>query len=319
MGASALDAQAGCMKPEPVTPDSIVPDSIVVGIDGSDDADLALTWAAEQADLTNRPLAVVHVIDDRPIVTLPRGPVLVPQDVLDAGERAANGLLPRAASQARGGRPDLRVTTHVRHGDPRRVLLELADHAHLLVLGSRGRGPVRSLLLGSVSATASRHAACPVVVTRPGSPEDVRHGILVGADGTPASRPVLEFAFRQASLRGLPLTAMHCFWDLAAAYGADPEVPLDSADAQGHRRQLEESVAAIAEKFPDVPVTTRLNRGAAQDRLTRGRRHWDLVVVGHHSRRGLARFLIGSTAIGVLERAHGTVAVVPEAEVDLVE
>ena len=86
------------------------------------------------------------------------------------------------------------------------------------MLGSRGRGPLRTALLGSVSASVARRAHCPVVVCRPPEPEpSASIGVIVGADGRDGSQPVLEFAFAQASLRALPLTVMHCFWDVISA------------------------------------------------------------------------------------------------------
>ena len=83
----------------------------------------------------------------------------------------------------------------------------------MIVVGSRGRGPVTSLLLGSVSVAVSKHASCPVVVQRPTPTDTTRHGILVGVDGTESSLPAIEFAYRMASSRELSLTVLHCYWD----------------------------------------------------------------------------------------------------------
>ena len=58
----------------------------------------------------------------------------------------------------------------------------------MVVLGSRGRGPMRTLLLRSVGVAVTKHAECPVVVVRPGNRGLVRNGVLVGADGSEHSQ-----------------------------------------------------------------------------------------------------------------------------------
>lgn len=195
---------------------TVAPGDIVVAVDGSEHAGRALRFAADQAALEARRLVVVSVAD-----------VPTAADWVDADQRwdferdaleQARGLADRAAVEA--GRLHAGITVHAfaQTGDPRAVLLELADRARLLVLGSRGRGPVRSMLLGSVSATVSKYAACPVVICRPREHGVAGRGLLVAADTTPESLPVLEFAFEQASLRRLPLTVLHCFWEIGRAH-----------------------------------------------------------------------------------------------------
>ena len=126
----------------------------------------------------------------------------------------------RPARTWRGRRPTSWSTRCSASQDPREQLLELSKRAALVVVGSRGRGKVRSLLLGSVGVALVRHSACPVVIHRPWNPGMVRNGIVVGADGSEESRSVLEFAYQQAALRNLPLTVLHCFPDGQAAMGA---------------------------------------------------------------------------------------------------
>jgi nucleotide-binding universal stress UspA family protein len=64
------------------------------------------------------------------------------------------------------------ITAVVEDGDPRQLLLRLAEQASLVVMGSRGRGPFRSLLLGSVTAAVAGRASCPVVVIPPNDDSD---------------------------------------------------------------------------------------------------------------------------------------------------
>lgn len=276
------------------TPDSPIGDlrdSIVVAVDGSDHAARALRWAAEQAFLERRRLVAVAVGGD------------------------AGTTSDHAVAAARELHPDLPVEAAAFPGDPRQVLIDLSAHAHLLVVGSRGRGAVQSMLLGSVSAAVSAHATCPVVVCRPTAADRVQRGVIVGADGSPESLPVIEFAYRQAALRGLPLTVLHCFWDAVAAVAQYRQASGKEAAApelEDLRALLAVSVAGFAEEYPDVPVTLTLEHGLVDEALGPRDGGWDLIVVGRHPMTTLGRVLTGSIATAVVERAHSTVAVVPE-------
>jgi nucleotide-binding universal stress UspA family protein len=268
--------------------------SIIVAVDGSEHAKPAVAWAAEQADLERRRLVTLSV-EDPP--------------------RAAQTIADEAAALVREAKPDVDVEAMVVSGDPREVLVGLSSAAHLVVMGSRGRGPLRTMLLGSVSSAVVKHAACPVVVCRPHSGTSHGAGVVVGADGTAESLPVIEFAFQQASLRGLPLTVLHAYWDAVTAVAGLRRVPeglLEEPDVEDLRIALSESVAGYRELFPDVDVSLRLAHGLVDEVLVRDR-SWDLVVVGRHPVDTVSRVLIGSIADAVLERAHTTVAMVPEA------
>ena len=290
--------------------------SIVVGVDGSEDADRAVAWAAGQAARERRLLAIVHSTDQLAL----RDTAWLDAQGIDHGELAtalresARATLATATEQAVAAH-QVRVVSALVDDDPRMALVDLSTDAHLVVLGSRGRGPLRSALLGSVSASVARHASCPAVICRPPGKETATTArIVVGVDGSPASAPVLEFAFAQASRQGAPLTVMHCFWDVLVATRGPGVVGVgDPEDLSDLRLMLAESVAGFAEKFPDVEVTQALARGLVDDCLTDQSPDAALLVIGRSPASGLSRFLHSSCALAVLERARTTVAVVPEA------
>ena len=300
------------------THDSGVPaGTVVVGVDGSASADQALDWAIEEAALERRPLTLVHALG--PLGT--SGTAWLDQagvnqrDILDAMRADGKGLLDAARDRVVRKAPDVEVHELLRLVDPREALLELSHEAAMVVLGSRGRGPVRSLVLGSVSVGVSRHASCPVVILRPHKQGVVRRGVLVGADGTARSRASLEFAYRQASLRRLPLTVMHCFWD-AQGVTSGRTIPDEAEGYDDQRLLLSECISGMAEKFPDVHVRTELARGLADDCLVRTSGQMEMVVVGFHHSGRVAGLVYGSVASTVLEHAGCVVAVVPEDDGD---
>lgn len=298
----------------------LTPGTIVVACDGSPHSDRAVQWAAGQAGREGRTLEVVHVVgadETRRAVWATAGAHPL-QPVEDSALTAARTTIDEAVTAAQTIDQTLDVRGHVLPGDdPRDVLVEASHAAHLVVLGSRGRGPVKSLLLGSVSAAVTREAVCPVVVVRPRADgveaDRVGDGVVVGADGTAESLPVVEYAFRQASLRSMPLTVVHCYRDDVVGSGYAFAIPEIATEIEEMRVVVAETIAGMGEKFPDVVVTSELQRGLAEQVLTRHDAAWDLVVVGRRGRSTWDRLVVGSVGRAVLEHARTTVAVVPEA------
>jgi nucleotide-binding universal stress UspA family protein len=270
--------------------------AVVVGVDGSARSSQALDWAARQAAHEHHSLVLVHATGGADDLAL-----------------EGQGLLDEAKARVGSRHPDLAVRTHLSRADARRALVALSSRASLVVLGSRGRGAIRSRLLGSVSVAVSGHATCPVMVVRPHHPGEVRRGVLVGVDGTERTRPTLEFAYRQAALHDLPVTVMHTFWDvLAPAIGASL-VPKSGNDHQAERLLLSESVGGMAEKFPEVKVTLQLARGLPDDCLIKAAQRMHMVVVGRHGDSPFARAGgFAGVARAVVEHAPTVVAVVPD-------
>jgi nucleotide-binding universal stress UspA family protein len=286
--------------------------SIVVGIDGSPSSDAALSWAVDQAALEKRPLTIVHA--QEPMSFLGAGFMASASGVdytalMDEAGAYSRALLTTATAAALDRHPQLTVHQVLTRTDPRTTLLDLGTTAAMIVVGSRGRGPVASLLLGSVSVSVSKHATCPVVVHRAMPTDSPRHGILLGVDGTDSSMPAIEFAYRMASWRALPLTVLHCYWDadLVAPRGTGAKM----TDTDSEQALVAESLSGMAEKFPEVRVQVRLTRGFADMHLVTGSYDYDLLVIGHRPLPALDDIVHRSVAPTVVEHAHGPVPVVP--------
>jgi nucleotide-binding universal stress UspA family protein len=297
---------------------SPAPGSIVVGVDGSVGSADALTWAADQARLEHRPLAVVHVVNDR-IGLWAEQPGVVVDEMLDAMRTHGRQLLDGAVAALRAAHDDTLVVQPVlAQGDPRQVLIDASAHAAGLVLGSRGRGPIASLLLGSVSVGVTRLARCPVVVLRPeeGShaPRTSPQHVVVGVvHGQPVGQAV-EFAFRQASLRTLPLVVLHAPWEALMGWAATGGMALatDLSSSAADEEATAVLVTGLREKFPDVAVTYAAARGFPEAYLLGGAHDADMIVVGTRHPSLATAVIEGNLARAVTEHAHCLVAVVPE-------
>lgn len=138
---------------------------VVVGVDHSPSSVHALGWAAEDAERRSSPLVPVLVREPAG-VGAGRGQEATDLARLEASERAA------LVAAARKHHPGLTVEPEVLSGHAAHALLEFTGPGDLLVLGARGRGGFRSLLLGSTSTAVAQHARCPVVVIRPPHPTD---------------------------------------------------------------------------------------------------------------------------------------------------
>lgn len=138
---------------------------ILVAIDGSEHAKRALSEAIDLAKLANAKLTVLSV-HQRPSTLLVGGPVVPPIDIgeLEAAlQREHRQLLDGALEQVP---QDVSVVTVLAEGQPASAILAQArkDDSDLIVLGSRGRGEMASMLLGSVSHQVLQRSGVPVLV-----------------------------------------------------------------------------------------------------------------------------------------------------------
>jgi nucleotide-binding universal stress UspA family protein len=286
---------------------------IVVGVDGSPAAWRAGAWAAAEAARAHVPLRLVHCCA-LGVVRQPRHlppPPAYRTAVLAQGRHWLND----AARRVRACAPDVALSTDMRAGLPADVLIDESRTASLVVVGSRGTGGFRELLLGSVAVALAAHGHCPVIVHRgtdaDGQAEDVRP-VVVGVDGSPLSDAAVGFAFEEAAARRAPLVAVHTWLDVnTAGMWAGLPTMIDWPTVQADEEcVLTQKLARWQKEYETVPVRTVVLRDRPEHALQARSAHAQLVVVGSRGRGSLAALGLGSVSNALLHTARCPVAVV---------
>jgi len=283
---------------------------IVVGVDGSAHAERALRWGVQEALLTGAAIELVHCY-----VVHPHAGVLVHDD-----REAASATLDAIVERNRAvlEHSTWTATLAPTLWSPADALMDPAEHADLVVVGSRGLGGFRELLLGSTSYRTAAHAPAPVAVIR-GGPEtedlDGHREVIVGVDDSRAGARALRWASAEAGRRDVALTVVHAYsypieWSLASMVTDETLERYRSGVRNDAVAMVERAIADLGDPpgraierviVPGVPADALLSR-AGPDRL---------LVVGSHGRGALGRALLGSVSHQCLHHATGPMVVVP--------
>jgi nucleotide-binding universal stress UspA family protein len=278
---------------------------IVVGIDGSPQAKVALRWAVQEATMRNAQLTLVHAAAPIPAVFHQQPEAVARQVLADA-----IGVVESMTDD----RTRPRIDSELISGAPIPALIDMSTKADMLVVGSRGNGAVKSLLLGSVSSGLVHHAHCPVAVIHNEVSSPLSGPVLVGIDGSPASEQATAIAFDEASWRGAELVALYAW--------TDAEVPdLPSREWTGLTRiswsalqseaeeTLSERLAGYRERYPDVTVQKVVVPNHPARHLLERSESAQLVVVGSHGRGGFEGMLLGSVSTALVQQVHTPIIV----------
>ena len=287
--------------------------TILVPTDGSDDALLAAQVAIDLARRTGAALHLAHVWHFATYAGDPYfSSTALPDDYLTMYEETGRAILEHEAERiaTNGGTV---ARTHLLQGHTADGIVDLARTigADLIVVGSRGLGALRRLVLGSVSDGIAHHAPCPVLMVRGGATVWPPQRVVVGDDGSDTADRATQLAAYVAALYGA--TGV-----LVRAYAPVPALDQHTARrsdtlAEEAETALGERATALATAFGGQPETRlALDDPAALLVATAEERAVPtLIVVGSRGLGAFQRFRLGSTSTKVLHAAHCPVLVVP--------
>jgi nucleotide-binding universal stress UspA family protein len=281
---------------------------ILVGIDGSSEADAAARWAAAYAAKMRAPVRLIHAV--------PEGDWYGSAAFVDGGalERDLRAIgrkhLARAEAAIHDVAPAVSVETFTADGTIASYVSK-AD-AELVVLGSRKSSALRDLTLGSNTLRVVTHAPCPVLLMRDaGDSADVGRPIVVGVDGSEQSDRALGAALEIAHTLGTPVVAVN-YWGFAVQAGLGTGFEnVDWVSIREHEKHwLETHVETMREKYPDVALSTV----SAQSSPTRGLRAMSasasMLVVGCRGRGAFLGTILGSVSQNLVHHADCSVLIV---------
>ncbi|HWD83087.1 MAG TPA: universal stress protein [Kribbella sp.] len=272
---------------------------ILVGVDNTPEAQIALRWAIDAAQQRDLAVRVVHAylneLDQWPALGMagyvpPPAPLDKFQHELDDAVRIVRDRL--GYERGSGWLADV---------DPSHAILREAGEAELVVVGTRSRNKMSAAVLGSVATSVAAKAPCPVVVVR----GERRTGpVVVGTDGSADSEDAMTFAFEEAARTGDPLRVVHC-WQPETEYA----VLVDST-MELLKNWLAETLDPYRDKFPTVTVHASVVDGRAGASLIKLSETASLVVVGSRGRGGVKGLLLGSVSQSLLHHADSPIAIV---------
>jgi len=287
---------------------------IVVGVDGSASSDTAVRWATREAGMRNVPINLIHLIDEYPSDLLALGGATIPppSEPSDWHKTEGHKIISAAIEIAKDStqkETHPHLTADVLFAAPGPALVELSKESQMLVVGCRGRGSLSRVLLGSVSTGLIHHAHCPVAVIHheaPTAAQPLQLPVVVGIDGSSASKSATAIAFDEASWRGVELIALHAWED---AHNAGIPSTQWSAQQAAAAEALADRLAGWRERYPDVTVQRRIVLDSPALHLLAEAESSQLVVVGSHGRGGFSGMLLGSVSMAVVQAARVPVIV----------
>jgi nucleotide-binding universal stress UspA family protein len=269
---------------------------IIVGVDGSAEAEAAAKWAVREAELREDDVLLVHAYE---VPLLPSSGMAA---AIAQGRQERQALLDKVAGTL-AVPPRMHLDQRIEIDSPESLLPQLSERAELTVLGQDHRALSGRMPLGHTASTVASMSRHPVVAVPRGwtAPADDRRPIAVAIDGLHSSSSTLSFAFTEASLRQAPVLVVH-------------SAPLSelAIGEQDTRLNLAEILAGWKADYPNIDVETILLAGPPRDTVATVSADAQLLVVGVPYRgREFTRW-VRSVARAVLDRASCPVAVIPQ-------
>lgn len=295
---------------------------ILVGLDGSANAETAMWWAVDVAVESRRDLRLLMCYSLPAFVGLGVsagyvGPMLTSEEIKEADEHHRK-VLESVKGKILEIHPDLKIETFLDQGSPVLALLRASEDVSMIVIGTKGVSAGRALLMGSVSYAIAHRANCPVMLVPAESTRGVPGKVVVGVDGSKSSMEAARWAlhFAEDVHRDLELiTAWHYPYSaMSPEFGvmSGPDIDeLRLAMLRDARKLVNHVKKYLSEEEASkVSIHAEVIEGSPADALIEHTSPADFLVVGSKGHRLLASILLGSTATGIAHRSKCPVVIV---------
>jgi nucleotide-binding universal stress UspA family protein len=279
-------------------------DVIAVGICDSSASRTAVEWVLRRAALTGSAVDLVHVLDDLDV-----GEEVLDEDAPHA-VRARRFLL-REARLARSLAPGVRVRASLLRGSVMWELTRASIDADLVVVGTHKTGFIHGTIYGSTSLHLAAAARCPVVVVPVGMTAQP-HGVMVGADESPAGYAALAVAAADAAATRQDLVIVRV-WSTAEGDDERDREDRQAADRSEALGMLARFAALARTAHPGLTVQVRAIEGSSARALVAASATAQLLVLGG-SRSGGPGTVLGAVCHDALMNIVSPTAIVHVAE-----
>ena len=268
-------------------------EKIIIGVDGSEQSRVALSWGLARATERRADVELLHVADDS----------FLSESVafLSEAQQASQQMLEAECKYAKSLGFSGQVTGTAVVGHPIAEIEEVSQRADLIVLGAHSGSRLAGSFFGTRAVKVAAVAHCPVAVVPATAPE-AGAGIVVGVDGSEAAGRAIAYAAEEASRREVPLTAVYA-WMPPLTPGLEYLWSEELVESQ--RTAAEEAIAigtaGLAQRYPDLVLRREIVQSPPVAALVQAAEGAELLVVGNRGRGGISRLLLGSVSHGVLQ------------------
>lgn len=278
------------------------PIRVIVGYDGSAEADAALRYGVAEATAREGELVLLNAVDDL-VLSSAWGVVFDVETIREAARQILRSAVDQAVEL---GMPLDRIRHDVELGNPAAVLARHSEEASLIVVGRHSVAERERVYVGSTAVGVASTARCPVVVVgvehleRAGRRSRIGVGVNTAAKGEAA----LEWALRECRTRGGEVRVLSV---AKAATGrwfgggsVPPELPQELLRVT--RERVAEMIAPLTAAYPEVPIEVDVSYGNPLDVLVPKTEELDLLVVGVQP--AFPSYTIGGTTRGLMAHSH---------------
>lgn len=278
------------------------PARVIVGYDGSAEADVALRYGVAEAIARDSEVVLVNAVDDL-VLSSAWGVVFDIETIREAARQILRSAVERAAEL---GIPLDRIRHDVELGNPAAVLARHSEEASLIVVGRHSATASGQAYVGSTAVGVASTARCPVVVVGTEHLErtERRGRIGVGVNTAAKGEAALEWALRECRARGGQVRVISIAKAATGRWFGGGSVPPEvrAELVRVTRERVAAMIAPLAAAYPEVPIEVDVSYGSPLDVLVPKTEELDLLVVGVQP--AFPSYAIGGTTRGLMAHAH---------------